>query len=210
MELPVLNRDLEAVDQVPVAEAIATAPRKTYVVWEAVRHELARRRRGTHSTKTRGEVRGGGRKPWVQKGTGRARHGSIRSPLWVGGGVAHGPKPRDYDYPFPKKKKKLAWRIVLADRIREDRVRVLDSLTMEEPRTKAGIAFIEKLQLRPGQDKILFIDVEPDRNFELSVRNIPKTRVLPVKALTIYELLHPDILVFTRQAFETFQRMCEP
>lgn len=210
MELPVLNMELENVGKITVTERIESAPPKTYVVWEAVRHELARRRRGTHSTKTRGEVRGGGRKPWVQKGTGRARHGSIRSPLWVGGGVAHGPKPRDYDYHFPKKKKKLAWRIVLADRIRNGRVRILESLTMDEPKTKKGMEFIKKLDLRPGYDKVLFIDIEPERNFMLSVRNIPRVWAIPLRALTIYELLLPDVLVFTREAFETFQRMCEP
>ena len=210
MELQVINRESDAVAKISVAEHIASAPDKPYVVWEVVRWWQACRRRGTHATKTRAEVRGGGRKPWTQKGTGRARHGSIRSPLWNKGGVAHGPKPRDYAYPIPKKKKKLAWRIVLADRIRSGRVLLLDELSADEPKTKAGVRFLERLGFEPGAVKILLIDLELERNALLSLRNIPGVDLVPLKHLNIYHLLYYDALVFTRAAYETFERMCRP
>ncbi len=210
MEVAVRNMQNEVVGQVTIPPEIAEAPRKTYVVWEAVRHYLASIRRGTHSTKTRGEVRGGGRKPWRQKGTGRARHGSIRSPLWVGGGVVFGPKPRSYAYRLPAKKRKLALRIVLADKLRDGRVHIVDALQMERPRTRDGIAFLTRMQFRPGEDRILFVDVRLDENFAKSVRNIPGIGLTEVRWIHIYDLLRYEHLVITRTAFEQLQKVCLP
>ena len=210
MELQIRDMEHQVKGNVTLQEIILQTPRKTYVVWEAVRHELARRRRGTHKTKTRGEVRGGGRKPWVQKGTGRARHGSIRSPLWVGGGTVHGPQPRSYDYHFPRKKTKLAYRIVMAERLRENKVYVFESLAMNEPKTKEGVKWLSELGLQPGKDRVLIVDREFQNPFYLSLRNIPKVILKPLHEVTIYELTLCDTYIFSQDAFESFIRMCEP
>lgn len=210
MEIEIRNLSADIVDKLSVADYIAEAPRKDYVVWEVIRAWHASQRRGTHAVKGRSEVSGGGRKPWRQKGTGRARQGSIRSPLWTKGGIVHGPKPRNYAYPIPKKKKKLAWRIVLSDRIRAGRVVVVDVLTVSEPRTKIGVELLRRFNLQPGSDKILCIDIEPERNVTLALRNILHTDTVSFRNLRLYDMLYYDTLVFTRKAFESFQRMCEP
>ncbi len=163
---------------------------------------LAARRRGTHSTKTRAEVRGGGRKPWRQKGTGRARHGSIRSPLWVGGGIAHGPRPRDHSVRVNKKMRRLALRSALTDRARGGRIRVLEALSFEAPRTADAVTVLDALAL---DGRVLLVLGAPDEPVEKSFRNLPYVKVSLAGALSTYDAMAADWLVFTKDALEALR-----
>lgn len=166
----------------------------TAVMHQVVTAQLAAARSGTASTKTRGEVSGGGRKPWRQKGLGRARHGSIRSPQWKGGGVAHGPKPRDYAQRTPKKMKKLALRSALSARASADAVLVVQSFDWEMPKTKSATALLAGMGV---EGKALFVLSPSDRIVERSVRNMPNVNVITVGQLNTYDVLWADAVVFT-------------
>lgn len=169
------------------------------VMHQVVTAQLAARRAGTHSTKTRAERSGGGAKPWRQKGTGRARQGSIRSPQWRGGGVAHGPKPRDYSQKTPKKMIKLALRSALSDRAADGKVLVVDSFGFDAPKTSAAVKVISDLGLT-DEGRILLVLDENDANAALSFRNIPNVHVLPTGELNAYDVLVSDTVVFTQNA----------
>lgn len=177
------------------------------VLHQVVTAQLAHRRAGTQSTKTRAEVKGGGAKPWRQKGTGRARHGSIRSPQWVGGGVAHGPKPRDYSQRTPKKMVRLALQSALSDRASEGRVRVVDAWGIEAPRTKDAVALLDALGLRPkGQrpPRVLVVLDRGERATWLSFRNLgARVRIMIPEELNAYDVLVSDCLVFSKATLET-------
>jgi large subunit ribosomal protein L4 len=160
---------------------------------------LDAQRAGTHSTKTRAEVSGGGRKPWRQKGTGRARHGSNRSPIWVGGGVAHGPKPRDHSKRVPKKMKRLALRSALTDQARAERIRVVEALSFEAPSTKQALEVLDSLGLG---GLVLLVLGSPDRVVERSFRNLPHVRIAYPGKLGTHEVLYADWVLFTRDAIE--------
>jgi large subunit ribosomal protein L4 len=166
------------------------------VMHQVVTAQLAGRRAGTHSTKTRAEVRGGGAKPWRQKGTGRARQGSIRSPQWVGGGVAHGPKPRDYSQKTPKKMVKLALRSALSDRASDNRVVVLDSFGIDSPSTKAAKAVLEANKI-DGR-VLVVVDRDADSVWK-SFRNLTDVHVISVDQLNTYDVLVADYLVFDKE-----------
>jgi large subunit ribosomal protein L4 len=169
------------------------------VMHAVVKAHLAAIRAGTHSTKTRAEVRGGGRKPWRQKGTGRARHGSIREPQWVGGGVAHGPKPRDYAFSLTKKTRALALKGALSDRAREGSIVVVELPTFEEPKTKRAVELLEKWG---ASGKVLIVTGQrgPAEHVDTwkSFRNLPN--VLMVQGPTTYRVLAADVVVLTREA----------
>lgn len=166
------------------------------VMHQVVNAQLAARRAGTHSTKTRAEVAGGGAKPWRQKGTGRARHGSIRSPQWRGGGVAHGPRPRNYAQNTPKKMVKLALRSALSDRANEGAVIVVEGWTFDEPKTKTAIAALGAI----GADgKVLVVLGAGDDNAWKSFRNIPTVHCLSAGELNTYDVLDSDVVVFTSE-----------
>lgn len=169
---------------------------------QVVNAQLAAARQGTHSTKTRGEVRGGGRKPWRQKGTGRARQGSIRAPHWVGGGVAHGPKPRDYSQRTPKKMKAAALQCALSDRVRKARLHAVTALVdCETPSTKTGRAVIERLV----DDRFaLIVLARGEEEQALSVRNLPQVQLIHVEQLNTYDVLNNEDLIFTETALRTF------
>lgn len=169
------------------------------VMHQVVVAGLAAARAGTHSTKTRGEVRGGGSKPWRQKGTGRSRHGSIRSPSWTGGGVAHGPKPRDYAMRVNKKMKKLALRSALTDRAREGRIKVLDGLGFEAPKTAEAVELLGALDV-PG--RVLLVIPRPDDVVLRSFRNLGYVKVVYPGSLSTYDVLYADWIVFTRDALQ--------
>ena len=169
------------------------------VMHQVVTAQLAARRAGTHSTKTRAERRGGGAKPWRQKGTGRARQGSIRSPQWRGGGVAHGPKPRDYSQKTPKKMIKLALRSALSDRAADGKVLVVDAFGFDAPKTATAVKIINDLGLA-DEGRILLVLDEADANAALSFRNIPNVHVLPSGELNAYDVLVSDTVVFTQDA----------
>jgi large subunit ribosomal protein L4 len=158
---------------------------------------LAAQRSGTHSTKTRAEVSGGGKKPWRQKGTGRSRHGSNRSPIWVGGGISHGPKPRDYEMRVPKKMKRQALRSALTDRAREQRIVVVDGLSFQAPSTKEALGVLEGLS---ADGLVLLVLDAPDENVEKSFRNLSHVRIAFPGNLGTHEVLYADWIVFTKDA----------
>ncbi|MDU7286020.1 50S ribosomal protein L4 [Corynebacterium kroppenstedtii] len=174
----------------------------TPLLHQVVTAQLAARRQGTHATKTRGQVRGGGRKPYRQKGTGRARQGSIRAPQFTGGGTVHGPQPRDYDQRTPKKMKAAALRGALSDRARHDRIHVVEDLVPgQTPSTKAARTFIERLTDRKS---VLVVLGREDVNSIKSARNLPNVHILPSDQLNTYDVLNSDDLVFSVEALNAF------
>jgi large subunit ribosomal protein L4 len=202
MELDVIDRQGMPVAKVTVADNTFGAEVKTYLLHQVVRMQLANRRRGTASTKTRGEVSGGGRKPWRQKGTGRARQGSTRSPLWRGGGVALGPKPRDYAYELPKKVRRAALACALSMKVQEGRLKVVDRFDISEPKTKQMVGFLRALRVeRPA----LILLADDNRNVQLSGRNLPNVKVLRVEGVNIYDLLAHDYIICGTDALMKLQ-----
>jgi large subunit ribosomal protein L4 len=188
------------VDTIDLAAEWFEAEIRPHVMHEVVTAQLAAARQGTHSTKTRGEVRGGGAKPWRQKGTGRARHGSIRSPIWVGGGVAHGPKPRDHSKRVNKKVKRAALRSALSDRAGSGDVRVVRELAFDSPRTKDAVAALTALEL--ADRRVLVVLADRDAATERSFRNLPRVHTLIVDQLNTYDVLVSDVVVFAEDALE--------
>jgi len=175
------------------------------VVHQVVTAQLAKVRSGTASTKTRSEVRGGGRKPWRQKGTGRARHGSIRSPLWVGGGITFGPKPRSYNKKVNKKMKKNALKSVLTDKVKNEGVMILDELKMDEIKTQEMVNFLDDLGLKDR--KVLILLPGKDKNIYLSARNIPHVKTLVLDGLNTYDLLNNEVILTTEEAVRKIEEV---
>ncbi|MBC7254741.1 MAG: 50S ribosomal protein L4 [Chloroflexi bacterium] len=200
MQVPVRNMAGDTVDQIELRDDIFAIEPNVAVMHQALVRQLANARLGTHSTKTRAEVSGGGRKPWRQKGTGRARQGSIRAPHWTGGGIALGPKPRSYAQKMNRKMRRLALRSALSVKAAEDQIVVLDSLEMPEPRTKEVSALLERLDIR--DESVLVLLPEPSDNFELSARNLPFIKTLRANCLSVRDLLRYDRIVMTRGAVE--------
>jgi len=165
---------------------------------------LASLRRGTHATKTRGDVSGGGRKPWRQKGTGRARHGSNRAPQWSGGGVAHGPQPRTHDLRVNKKMKRGALRSALTDALQSGKLAVVEDLRFEVPKTKEAAQLLDALQL---DGRVLLVLPEPSEDGapEKSFRNIPNVRIAYAKGLGVYEVVAADRVLFTKAALDALE-----
>jgi large subunit ribosomal protein L4 len=180
------------------------APINVGLMHQVVVAGLAAIRRGTHSTKTRGEVRGGGKKPWRQKGTGRARHGSIRSPIWMGGGVAHGPKPRDYSMRVNKKMKRAALRGALTDAAQSGKLVGVSSLSFDGPSTKDAVAALDALEINDGR-KTLVVLHEPNRETELSYRNVPHVKVTYARSLSTYDIVAADHVLFTSAALDVLE-----
>ena len=164
------------------------------IVHSVLINYLANQRQGTQSTKTRAEVRGGGRKPWRQKGTGRARQGSIRAPQWIKGGIALGPKPRSYSYTVNKKEKRLAIRSILSSKVLENKLTVVDKLELAEIKTKAMVKALENLKL---EGKTLVVLPEKNANVQLSTRNIESAKAILVNKINVYDLLRYTNLVLT-------------
>ncbi|MDI6823795.1 MAG: 50S ribosomal protein L4 [Bacillota bacterium] len=203
-QVPVVNPDGERVGEMDLADGVFGQEPNEYLMHAAVVAHLARRRVGTASTLTRGEVSGGGRKPWRQKGTGRARHGSIRSPLWRKGGVVFGPKPRDYGYAIPVKARRQALRSALSARVREGAVTVVQGLGLEGPRTRALATMLKKL----GVDgSALIVTAQRDRNLELSARNLPGVETALAHQLHTYQVLNHDFLLFTPEAVQRVEEV---
>ena len=169
----------------------------THVMYEAVKNYLANQRQGTQSAKTRGEVRGGGRKPWRQKGTGRARQGSIRAPQWIGGGVVFAPKPRDYSYKLPKRIKRLALKSALSSKVQDNEIIVVDSLVLDKPKTKDMVKILSNLK---AGKKTLVVIPERDENVILASRNIPGVKTAYVNTINVYDILNCDSFLITRDA----------
>jgi large subunit ribosomal protein L4 len=177
------------------------------VMHQVVTAQLAAKRAGTHSTKTRAEVRGGGAKPWRQKGTGRARQGSIRAPQWRGGGVAHGPKPRDYSQRTPKKMVRLALRSALSDRATESKVIVVDNWAIDAPKTKDAVRMLEAIGLRTKGERearVLVVLFRTDEAAWKSMRNLgERVQIVLPEELNTYDVLVNDWLVFSESSLET-------
>jgi len=171
----------------------------THVLHEAVLMQRASMRQGTHAVKNRSDVRGGGRKPWRQKGTGRARQGSIRSPQWVGGGVVFGPTPRSYSYKLPKKVRRLALKSALSSKVKEEGIFVLDTLAIDVPKTKEIINLLSALKV---DDKVLIVTADKNITVARSANNLQTVKVLAVEELNVLDLLTYDKLVISKEAAE--------
>jgi large subunit ribosomal protein L4 len=195
---PLFNMKGENLGTVDLPDEIFGVEPHADVLHEAVVMQLASRRSGTAKVKTRSEVSGGGRKPYRQKGTGRARQGSIRSAQWVGGGKIFGPTPRNYGYRINRKVRRLALLSALSSRALEANLYVIDDLKIEQPSTKAMIAVLANLKL----NKTLLVMSELDNNIELSTRNIPNAMVLTVEGLNVYDILNHNSLLFTSAALD--------
>jgi large subunit ribosomal protein L4 len=198
MEAPVVNSQNQQVGTVSLEDGIFTVPVNEALLWEVVRMQLSNRRQGTHAVKNRSLVRGGGRKPWRQKGTGRARAGSRRSPLWRGGGTIFGPTPRSYAYSMPKKKRRAALFSALAAKARDGELIVLDALGLSEIKTKALVQTLEGLGVSNG------LVVIPERVdvVEKSARNVPWVKVLRAEGLNVYDVLKYEKLVMLKGVIE--------
>ncbi len=192
------NTTGKQVGDIELADSVFSENINEHAVHQVVTAQLAKIRQGTASTKTRSEVRGGGRKPWRQKGTGRARHGSIRSPLWVGGGIVFGPKPREYNKKVPRKVKKLALRSILTDKVNTGSLIVVEDLNFIEPKTKNMVELLKSLELDGA--KVVVIIPDKDANIYLSARNIPGVKTLVVDALNAYDLLNNDYIIVAQEA----------
>lgn len=202
MTLDVVNEQNEKVDSIELSDDVFGGRVDTGLVWESVVHQNASDRRGTHATKTRGEVRGAGSKPWRQKGTGRARVGDVRTPLWRKGGTVFGPQPRSYDYALPKKVVRRALRAALVQKIRDGAVTVVDQLSINSddgPRTKLAVEFLAQLGV---VGRAVLVDVKPDDDFERSVRNIPRVRVVGSSQLTARDVVGSARVVMTKASVE--------
>lgn len=205
-KIDVLNIKGEKVEEITLSDNVFGVEVNEHVLYEVVKNHLANRRQGTQSAKTRAEVRGGGRKPWKQKGTGRARQGSIRSPQWIGGGVVFAPKPRDYSYSLPKKVKRLAMKSALTSKLQNGEIIVLDSLVMEMPKTKEFQTIVSNLKL---EKKALFVMAEKNDNVVKSARNIPGVKTALVNTLNVYDILNHNAFVITKAAVEKVEEVYE-
>ncbi|NLG83905.1 MAG: 50S ribosomal protein L4 [Firmicutes bacterium] len=195
--VPVYNLEGQQTGEIQLSEEVFGAPVNRALLHEAVRLQLASRRLGTAKAKTRGEVRGGGRKPWRQKGTGQARHGSRRSPLWTGGAVVFPPVPRKYGFSLPGKARCLALRSALSAKVADGELLVLEELHFAAPKTKAMVALLDRFNL---DRKTLIVLPAPEENVEKSARNIPGVTTMLPEQLNVYDILNHDRLLLTRAA----------
>ncbi len=202
MTVDVVNNQNEKVGTVDVNDDVFGGRVKIDLIHESVIHANAAQRRGTHATKNRALVSGSGKKPWRQKGTGRARVGEIRNPLWRKGGIVFGPQPRSYDYRLPKKVEKGALRAALSAKLQGGDVVVVDALSASEVKTKTATALLKSLGV---SGKALLVDVQPNDNFALSVRNVAGVRLLPSNRITARDVMDTRKVVLTQAALEKLQ-----
>jgi large subunit ribosomal protein L4 len=193
----VYNMSGEQVEEIELNENIFGIEENEHVVYEVVKNQLANKRQGTQSVKTRAEVRGGGRKPWRQKGTGRARQGSIRAPHWTGGGVTFAPKPRDYSYKVPKKVRRLAMKSVLSSKVANGELIVVDELNFDTPKTKEMVKVLSNLN---SDKKALIVTANSDFNTIKSSSNIPNVATTVVNNLNVYDILKYNSFIITKEA----------
>ncbi len=199
MQVEIINKDNKKVGKADLPDDIFGTDVKKGLLHEIVRNHLANKRQGTAATKTKGLVRGGGRKPYKQKGTGRARAGSNRSPLWKGGGTVFGPQPRDYSYKLPKKVKWGALSSALSAKFADDEVTIIDSITITEPKTKQVRELLDGIGINSG---VLIIVPEKNEALELAARNIPKVDIARVSELNVYSILSHHRLLIVKDAVE--------
>ncbi len=203
MKLPVYARDgTRLAEEVEIPDELVSQEPNDHVIWLAVRSEMLHRRQGTSATKGRSQVRGGGRKPWRQKGRGAARAGTIRSPLWVGGGRTFGPTPHAYESALPAKVKKLARRSALTHKLREEKVRLVEDFSLEIPKTREMALVVASLEL--DQEKILFLTADYDIVLYKSCRNLPRVQVKKAAAASARDLMDCSTLLVQRGAIGSF------
>ncbi|NLC05490.1 MAG: 50S ribosomal protein L4 [Erysipelothrix sp.] len=198
--LQVQNLEGKELREITLADTVFGITPNTQAMFDAVMVQRAALHQGTHKVKNRSEVRGGGRKPWRQKGTGRARQGSIRSPQWRGGGVVFGPTPRSYDIKLNRKVRRLALRSALSQKVVDGELKVVENLVLEEIKTKGFIQALEALNI--ADKKVIFV-VDANEDFDnayLSMRNLRNVMLLSVETLNVYDIMNADVLVLTEQA----------
>ncbi|HHT9145391.1 MAG: 50S ribosomal protein L4 [Candidatus Brocadiaceae bacterium] len=201
MEIPVYSKEGEKVDNLQLDDEKFGGPIHKKLLRDAVIMYEANKRQGTASTKTKGEVAGGGRKPWAQKHTGRARAGSIRSPLWKGGGVSHGPKPRDYSFSIPKKARRLALYTALSAKARDNELVVIDDLNFDVPKTRQMVSILKALNI--DNSSCLIVIPKANETVWKSARNIPSVKVMTSTELNAYEVLRPKKVLLTKEALSS-------
>ncbi|CDM66114.1 50S ribosomal protein L4 [Pyrinomonas methylaliphatogenes] len=204
----VRNLKNEEVGEVELPDEVFGVELNEALIYAAVRNFLANKRAGTVATKTRGDVSGSGRKLWRQKGTGRARVGSIRSPLWKGGGNVHGPQPRDWSYALPKKMRRGALRSALSERLREGNLIVIDSFSLDQPKTKEFVRAMATLGV--DGSKALIVDSKDNRNLILAARNVERVKVVESDEVNIYDVLYHEKLLISRAAAERLAQRLDP
>ena len=202
MQVPLYNVEGKKAGEITLDEDIFEGEINRWILREVILVHQTNRRRGTASTKSRGEVRGGGRKPFIQKGTGRARAGSIRSPLWVGGGVVFGPKPRGFEYSLPKKAKRLAFKSSLRKKLKENLLFVLDGLQLKEPKTREMVEFLSHF---PVEGKSLLVLEEWDEKIRRAASNLPNLRVNLASFVSAYDILFHESVFITRGALRKIE-----
>src|SRR5687768_13233128 len=202
MKINIVNANNEPVGDFELKDELFGGRVNRDLIWESVVQQNAAGRRGTHATKTRAMVSGSGKKPWRQKGTGRARVGEIRNPLWRKGGTVFGPQPRSYEYRLPKKVEKGALRAALAQKLRDGHVVVVDALSVAEIKTKAAAEMLKRLGI---DGKALLVDTKPEDKLTLSVRNIEGVRLLPSNRVSARDVMDTRRVVMTRAALEKLQ-----
>jgi large subunit ribosomal protein L4 len=206
MQIDIVNIEGKKVGSADLADAVFGAEVKDYLLWELVKAQQAAKRAGTHATKTRAHVRGGGKKPYKQKGTGNARQGSSRAPNHVGGGKVFGPHPRDYSYTVPKKVKRAALASALSLRAQEKKLVVVDKLSFTEPKTKQMAGILKTL----GLGKALVVDEKSNANLFKSVRNLAKAKVLAPEGLNVFDILNHSDLVIAAGAIKQIEKRVLP
>ncbi|SCG84102.1 50S ribosomal protein L4 [Proteiniborus sp. DW1] len=194
----------QQIGDIELSDAVFGVEVNQHVLYEAVKNQLANKRQGTQSAKTRAEVRGGGRKPWRQKGTGRARQGSIRAPQWIGGGVVFAPKPRDYSYAIPKKVKRLAMKSALSSKVENKEIIVLDELNLTQPKTKDMVNILKNIN---SSKKALIVMAEKNENVIKSARNIPGVQTSLTNTLNVYDILKYDSFIITKDAVKKVEEV---
>ncbi|AOY75103.1 50S ribosomal protein L4 [Clostridium formicaceticum] len=203
-KVAVYNVSGEQVSEIELNDNVFGVEVNQHVLYEVVKNQLANKRQGTQSAKTRAEVRGGGRKPWRQKGTGRARHGSIRSPLWVGGGTIFAPKPRNYSYTLPKKVRRLAMKSALTSKVNSNELIVLDELSLQLPKTKEMVNILNNLKV---DKKALIVTGDKNDAVVKSARNIPGVDTTSVSTLNVYDILRYDKFIITKDAVQKVEEV---
>lgn len=203
-KLNILNVSGQNVGEIELLDSIFNIEVNEHVLYEAVKNQLANKRQGTQSAKTRAEVRGGGRKPWKQKGTGRARQGSIRSVQWIGGGVAFAPKPRNYRYTLPKKVRRLAMKSALTSKVQNGEMIVLDALEMNAPKTKEFVQILKNIN---ASKKALVVTAENNENVIRSARNIQGVATATVNTINVYDILKYDSFIITTDAVKKVEEV---
>lgn len=201
VRVPLYSQARQAVGEVELSGAVFSQPLRSHLLYETVKMQRANRRRGTHATKTRAFVSGGGKKPWKQKGTGRARQGSTRAPQWVGGATVFGPLPRDYSYRLPATARRKAICVALSAKNREGRLVVVDHLTVESGKTKDMVKAMAALDVRSA----LLVVAAHDEKLERAARNLPKIKVIQVAGVNVYDLLAHEHVVLTADAVKSLE-----